>query len=370
MGAPLHSFTAEPRGLRVPDRLQFLDGMRGWGALAVVLYHCFVDGFPAGPWAAMHLWRLPPFNATLAVTLFFMISGYALSVAFVRTRDRVALARLAIGRYVRLVVPIAAACAVVFVLLKAGLIAAWQERPAPFDGMLRFDPSALDLVAFAFWRVFFDYSVATTFIGPLWTMQVELFGSFLVFGLLAVLGRFRHRVIVFALLFVVLLAARSFYCLFVAGLIAAELHRRPAPRVPWQLALGLSILAFLLSALGSRAPQIPYPQLAAPVLLFAALGMWPSAQAWLGNRLGRFLGWISFPLYLIHGPVMFAVSLPLLVALQDGGVGEVAARLVTSVLTVPAAILASLALVPANALAVRWSRRLGDVLLRKDQNHI
>lgn len=345
------------------SRLHYLDGLRGWGALAVVFYHCFVDGFPAGPWAPAHLWRIPLFNGGLAVLLFFAVSGFALSAGYVRTHDRLDLARLAIGRYVRLVVPVAAACAIVFVLLKTGIIPHWDDRPTPFDKMLRFDPSLGDLVSFALWGVFFDYSSEVTFIGPLWTMPIELAGSFIVFGLLAALGNFRHRLILFGIVFAVLFAMRSFYCLFVAGLVIAELQQRSGPRKLWRPGSGLILAGILLAAIGFRTVEIAYYHLAAPIVVLAGVTMFPPAQAFLGNGVSRFLGRISFPLYLIHGPVMLAVSLHLLEALQAEGIGAPTARLVTAGATVPLAILASSVLLPANDAAMRLSRRFGAALI-------
>ncbi len=345
-------------------RLHFLDGLRGWGAVVVVFYHAFVDGFPAAPSASAHLWRVPFFNGGLAVGTFFLLSGLALSTAYVRTQDGAALARLAIGRYFRLALPIAAACTIVFVLMKTGAISPSQD--GRFAGFLAFDPSVADLLYFSFWGTFFDYSPKTTFIPPLWTMPIELIGSFMVFGLLAAIGRYRYRLLVFGVLFMALLALHSFYCLFVAGLLVAELQSRLDPRA-WKTGIGLIIAGLILSATGYRTEQIAYQHVLAPVLVFAGIMMFSPAVEFLENRVSHVLGRISFPLYLIHVPVMLVVSLHLLAALEAAGWAHGTASLVAAGVTVPVAIAASLVFVPVNDWAMRLARWIGVVAVAAAQ---
>lgn len=69
------------------ERLRFLDGIRGWGALFVVLYHMYIQICPITPGAQSVMKRIFVFNGMLAVVLFFVVSGYSLSVGFLRTGD-------------------------------------------------------------------------------------------------------------------------------------------------------------------------------------------------------------------------------------------------------------------------------------------
>ena len=81
-------------------RLRFLDGLRGWAAVVVLLHHVFIDGPPANgfmadrtPWAKVFV------NGTLAVCVFFVISGFSLSIRYLDRGDGGTLARIAAGRY-------------------------------------------------------------------------------------------------------------------------------------------------------------------------------------------------------------------------------------------------------------------------------
>ena len=124
-----HTGTAEPISQAVlPERCEFLDGLRGWGA--VVVYHYLVQVLPPSQEAASILSRVIFLNGTL------------------------------------------------------------------FD----------------------------SYIPPLWTMSIELIGSAAVIALLAIFGRAKWRLWVYTPVMLVLMAFDSFYGLFVAGILLAELY--------------------------------------------------------------------------------------------------------------------------------------------------
>ena len=62
------------------SRLDFLDGIRGWGALVVCLQHAFTAHLTHGWW---YMPIMVVLNGNLAVMMFFTVSGIALSASFV-----------------------------------------------------------------------------------------------------------------------------------------------------------------------------------------------------------------------------------------------------------------------------------------------
>ena len=88
---------------RGTTRLRFLDGLRGWAAVVVLLHHVFIDGLPANALMAdRSLWAKVFFlNGTLAVSVFFVISGFSLSIRYLETGNGSGLGRIAAGRYLR-----------------------------------------------------------------------------------------------------------------------------------------------------------------------------------------------------------------------------------------------------------------------------
>jgi len=318
-------------------RCVFLDGLRGWGALAVVLWHCFIEVFPVSPESARFLSYIPPFNGVIAVDLFFVISGFSLSIAYVRRRDPAGLARMAASRYPRLALPILAACALVYAAMVTGLIPPPGSRPAPLNAGLTFAPSLPHLLRFSLFDVFFRFSAKQAYIIPLWTMRIELAGSALVFALLSVIGRNRYRVWLYGALFAGLALWESPYCLFVAGLMIAEFQTRDYFRGPIAQAAFAGL--FVLGCLGPLLIQNYPPLFLASMAGMCAAVTWvPPLRRFFETRLSRFLGHISFPLYLLHAPLLYSFSLWAMAALAPLNRTGGGTHLIVDLLTVPAAI--------------------------------
>jgi peptidoglycan/LPS O-acetylase OafA/YrhL len=155
-----------------PTRFRFLDALRGWAAIVVLLHHIFIDGLPANSFMADRIFWTKVFfmNGTFAVCLFFVISGFSLSISYLRTGDERGLARMAAGRYLRLALPIFAICAITYVLLVLGTIPPAAQRPSPLDTFATFTPTIKGLLEFSLFKTFVSQSSADNYNPPLWTM--------------------------------------------------------------------------------------------------------------------------------------------------------------------------------------------------------
>src|SRR5262249_42136779 len=78
-----------------PDRVQFLDAVRGLAALAVLLEHTLAIWFPDYPEASQRVFNLGQFG----VTVFLLVSGYIIPVSLERGGSN---RRFWIGRFFRL----------------------------------------------------------------------------------------------------------------------------------------------------------------------------------------------------------------------------------------------------------------------------
>jgi hypothetical protein len=78
------------------------------------------------------------------VWVFFFVSGYSLAVQFCHSRDPDALRRIALGRYLRLAIPMALTCLLLKLFFVLGWVPAVAARAANFTGSLRVEPSLLD----------------------------------------------------------------------------------------------------------------------------------------------------------------------------------------------------------------------------------
>lgn len=334
------------------QRIKFLDGLRGWGAVFVLLYHVLCSGLSISDFARQYLWRFIPFNGPFAVFVFFIVSGFALTIGHLRHSNSRQLAGIAATRYFRLALPIFFACAVVHLAQISGLLQAPEQRWGPFAIVATFPPSVAHLLHFSFFEVFFNYSVATSYIGPLWTMHIELFGSFVAMAVAWVVGWKKVRMPIIILVGCIFLFYGSVNFLFVFGLAMAHLHvgRRldsvhPAISIS---ALVCSVFYLLFNSWSSgRADMV-----AACAFVYGCVSLL-NVREFLSTRFSAHLGEISFPLYLMHGSVMLIVGAPLM---QSFG-NDLRSKIEIQVAVICLSILAAYAFLPLNNLITKRLRR-------------
>ncbi|MGH6727667.1 MAG: acyltransferase family protein [Pseudolabrys sp.] len=341
-------------------RFRFLDGLRGWAAFSVLIYHIFIDGLPPNSFMADRAQWSKAFllNGTLAVCIFFVVSGFSLSIRYLETGEARGLARIAAGRYLRLAIPIFAICAIAYLLMMSGAIGPAYSRPVPLDNYLTFMPSLQSLFGFGLFKVFFAYSSAETYDPPLWTMSYEFFGSLMVFIILAALRGWHARTVLFAALFLTLTLWQGFFALFVGGILIADLFAKlsDAPSSK-RYGAALCLCGMILGL--SLAAWFNAVYIAVAMLLVAGVAFCGPIRALFENRLSDFLGWMSYPLYLVQAPVVYAFSVNALRYLTGYGIADEPARWMVGAATVPVAILCAIAFCPVNDLAVKLSRKFG-----------
>lgn len=331
-----------------PGRDHALDGLRGLAALIVVCFHCLM----AATWIytrehdsglrAAFGWALRTlFFGRFEVYVFFVLSGYVLTRPFLRRRaDGARWTGYAVSRVFRLYLPAWGALA-----LSAALVAFYiRLHPAGANYWLRLElgqplhaSDARDLLLGSRHRLNDAY----------WSLEYEVMFSVLL-PLFVLWARFRCRrpgmwLVKFVVAFAVIAwGFRSGYpvaqylpmfstgaVLAADGDLATAAVRRLLKPSPWPL-LGL-IVAALMSALWLQAQflsHLRYHQsrtalsylalaVAATLVVLASLGS-AGLRRFLQRQAVQWLGTRSFSLYLVHGPVVFAIvtmTLPTLHAL-------------------------------------------------------
>ncbi|WP_183753573.1 acyltransferase family protein [Rhizobium sp. BK181] len=339
-------------------RVRFLDGLRGWGALVVVLYHVFCNGFPENDFFRNYLWRFVPMNGPFAVMVFFVVSGFALSIGFIQSRDFRQLGTIAATRYFRLALPILLACAVVHLAQVTGVLQVPAERFPPWGNIVAFPASLEHLSRFSFYDVFFNYSLSETYIGPLWTMSFELVGSFVAIAAILFATLIRLRLLFLAVVAAYFLAVGSMNFLFVAGVIVALLYQSGRLNgIPSSVGLG-GLGATTVYLLAFQWSEGRLDMVASIIFILGCMIVY-QARDFLSNRLSRHLGTISFPLYLMHGPVMLIFGAPMMGQFGD----TVVSRSVIQVLMVTVSFLAAYAFVPVNNAVISCLRKVSSPLI-------
>lgn len=322
-------------------KLLYLDGIRGLAAFAVVISHYMQVFYPAAlngrPEQAHSEWDIwyghSPinlfFNGQFAVCLFFVLSGYVLSVKmFEKEIDGVTFQKLlhssAIRRYIRLAVPAAVSVLLVYlaIIMKAFHLQeiweiTWTDMKKDYYAL---DTNVYTVIKAAIFDPFFRVK-AHPYNPVLWTMSYELLGSFFIFGFLALFGRVKKRWMVYAVLSIALI--QTYFVAFLWGMLLADLlkHKWIQSKVTTVLVLLMGIYlgsAPYTSLMGTMYepvevwtkninewiqfnidPRLLARTLGSAMILFALLRL-KVLQRVFGSKTFAYLGKVSFSLYLIH----------------------------------------------------------------------
>jgi peptidoglycan/LPS O-acetylase OafA/YrhL len=332
---------------KTTNKVAYLDGIRGVAALSVFLHHylmVFYSSVYSLDPAASHLHNMEiNYGQSLLsvlsggyfpVCVFFVLSGYVLSRKYFLTNNTEVLVSSAYRRFIRLYVPVAFTMILAFLLIKFGLFynvpASRIQHSESWLGSMWTFPEP-------FHRLLMCLRVSTMFQGDnafdttLWTMSVELTGSFLVFAFLALTHNARNKQVSLFLLFS--LCAITYnrpMATFVFG-ISLNYVENAAPSLGSHRA-GIIATIFLVAGLllgsfpdsGNISGTVfahmswvftkaeHWVHLTGAYLLVTAFVLSCPLQRFVSLRVFRFFGYISFALYLIHPLIMGSLSCYLL----------------------------------------------------------
>jgi len=334
------------RGMVDRKRILEIDGIRGWAALSVLLFHFFATclkhqvPFFSGPW--LRAWMDGP----LAVLVFFLLSGDALATAYLASTSKARM-RLILGRWPRLVFPIAVSGVIVLSLVLAG----WTfQGPASkilgiedwLGSFLAFRPDWTGLARYCFVNVFRHSDFETDYNPFLWSMVTELKGSFLVFLDLFLFRGLSLRWHLALLAGVAIgfagIGTGSYLCLFPVG-IALGLCRADGVLDAWRSTrvgrwsgwiLPASVVLWI--TFGNSPLETFRGVVAAPVLVFGIYSN-PLLLGFFRSPISRFLGRISFPLYVLQFPVLVSLASYLFFLAGSEGALQPATAVTISVLS-------------------------------------
>lgn len=329
-------------------KFQSLEGLRGLACLAVIAAHFL---FIFLPYLRTNLYPPYPgliakypfeevishapftllYNGNFAVSIFFVLTGFVLTAKFYESGDTRTLREGAVKRYPRLVLPAFVSLMFVFVIVytgqmrnhlavelnTAGWVLDYYKEPANLIHYIH-----VGLVG----APIFGDSLLNS---PLWTLQVELIGSFLIFANYILFGK--SNKILILLSFIIcsfVLGSPLYYMSFVLGSFIHLFTKWLRKRSLYSfiiLLIGLVMGCIDYSNHFNFFTSIPLPNfspysidLNSNKLLFwytfgavftvaGVVGFKPIDKL-LSLRVFTYLGKISFSAYLLHWPIIFSFS--------------------------------------------------------------
>lgn len=365
------------------SKVKFLDGLRGICCFIVLIDHSintlkqdirFTD-MPGIDGYIRKIIALSPLNIIYSgissVCIFFILSGFVLSIKYNKTRDDRLLFEGAIKRYPRLMIPVLSSMIFMYLTFLISNSLSGTTFNLPF----------LSAIYQGLYLSAFTHTPLDNY--PLWSISFEMLGSLLLFSALSLFSRENKKTLLMLALFVFLYFSNSFYCLFVAGSLFC-IHKEskylnpnkvtkliifiagifiistPLPRPDVQLYSGL--YSYLKITKG-----IPYRELydflmmTGSIMIFYAIINSKIAERILSMRSILFLGKISFPLYLTHATILtIASSIYFLYGIEQSMINY----LVTMLLVIPVCVTVSLVFERfIDAPAVRLSSKIANAIM-------
>lgn len=260
------------------------------------------------------------FNGTFAVVIFFVLSGYVLTIPYYRNnQDSFALHKRLWGRYLRLNIPVAAA--ILFSYLIYTCHGYFNIEAAAVSGSttwlnLFFKPGLSHVTAFRdmLWRSLLQGE--SNFNPVFWTLKIEFIAS--VYLLLFYIAKPKGNNFIFLIFCLLLIFSINDKTpiFLLAVLMGSSLNMVTLPKKwqPWILICGLYFGAFQYeNNIYNFLPAVPpwhqqnfYNTIGA--LLVAAPILNGYGSKLFESRLFQFLGTISFPLYLLHFTILSSFS--------------------------------------------------------------
>jgi peptidoglycan/LPS O-acetylase OafA/YrhL len=317
------------------------DGLRGIAAMNVViahflgafypsaLHHHYPNAFPSSNDGSTlaSLLQFPIisgffFNGNFAVLVFFVLSGYVLTLPYHQAQGRAKLQQRLVARYFRLNIPIFFSIVVSYSIFELGgysnIEAAQISKSDWFLNYFNSQIAFKEFLNLAFWKsIFFGDGRLNP---PLWTLQVEFVGSLIILLYFSLVGDTRNnpprvlvaKVMVLCLAAVFLFGRNSIY--YVAIFLGAIVPLFRINRFAWiGFVVGLYFGCYSYnSAAYNFLPSFDYFNTKTTYSFLGAIFLTISiangfASRVLNGQIFQFLGRLTFSLYLVHFIVLSSI---------------------------------------------------------------
>ncbi len=327
----------------VKPKVLYLEGIRGIAAFMVFCHHFLLSFYSSHYYFNRDLQHLPNLevdfgqsvfsaftNGNFCVCIFFVLSGFVLSRKYFQSGSVHDLVSGAGRRFIRLYIPIAATIIIVYLTAKAGLFynasaAKFVHSQWCYEGIFNIPDITYMMLQSLFCSALLNGN--QVFNTVFWTMPIELYFSFFVYGFLLLTHYTSRRKLVIVLTAILcILSNNVFAVLFLSGISLNYISQPHGERNKFISVITTLILLFVALVLGSYPTNDEikgtlYEHLGHTLvefhLWFHALGAYllvlafvlsPRLQRLVSMRFFRFLGYISFSLYLLHVPVFCSLG--------------------------------------------------------------
>lgn len=300
--------------------LGHVSGLKGMGALLVLIDHfiyCFNPLFIPRGMQSIPIKHIPGanllVNGNFAVCLFILLSGYLAARNAERYKDLDDYGSAIIRRYLRLMIPLAVAAVLSYLLCVLGLY-----RIQVVSGLLGNELTGnyfrsmhfRHLLISVLWAPLGYHNLVT----PFWMMKYILLGSFLVLGMTLAIRRQRPTIQLLSIIFVMVIALYwdRYYACALGGMLLFKLGQLPmsipnALRLPTVL-LMISVALWLAAEQDCMTFIDKYKNPLASFLFVFAVFLSKPLTTFFGSKPMDELGKLSLGVFIFHWQVICSLS--------------------------------------------------------------
>jgi peptidoglycan/LPS O-acetylase OafA/YrhL len=343
------TYPAVPAPMHETKKLIELEALRGIAAIIVLVHH-FMLGFtprlhgllyPDQPYSVFGTPAFAFVNGSAAVVIFFVLSGFVLTVGILRSQNIARMFVAAVKRWPRLALTV----------MLANAVAGFLMAHSAFDNTRAASAvPSIWLTWFYNWHsagsneeivqsvvegatTFFSATGKSKYNSNLWTMYFEFWGSMIAFGcafLLVAKSNVFSQVLILVVAWLAATAINPYFGCFVIGVAISAIYvRRGADEWPaWSAVVIVPVMIFMLgysenftsgraegwyelfNPLALRNPllvRVVLNSVGATLAILLFLRIFAVKRA-MSGEVGRILGFMSFAIYLVQIPVICSIS--------------------------------------------------------------
>lgn len=321
------------------------EGLRGFAALSVVVYHFFRL---LTPYLEAKYYIYPHDNSSiaflknglflsgytlldgkLAVIIFWILSSFVICAKLFQKNENTQtyLLKSTVKRYFRLAIPCVISVFIAYFLLLSHLYyngaLSLQLSKSGIDysslaTLVSSETNAILMLKSAFWETFFHFNDTTCYNTVLWTMEKEFYGSIFCFAVFGIFGKSNKRFIIYSLLIVLFIFLNIYWLIcFLSGMILSDLYYSEKNQSvfiffnstqellkKWNISFFLFFLfiIFIVKSITILTIPLAYAYVNTIfgfcIVFFTLLN--PALNNFFSRRIFIWLGKHSFSMYLIH----------------------------------------------------------------------
>ncbi len=343
-------------------RVDFFDGIRGWASIIVLFSH-ICNTFPS-----LGVIRNTParifVDGEFSVYIFFVLSGIVLSIRYFKENEICHVSQLIIKRIPRLGIPVFISCLFIIFLMKYDFMfnsqaALVQNGNGWLSRFYKFEESLSYAFKFSFLNMFFQYNESKSYNPVLWTMHGELFGTFMI--AISILS-FHFTTKKLSSLFVILYLAskiNSIYFSFAIGMLISYIYIYIYDIIHQKVFKSILLLVFILSYyfLDHKGNFLAID---AALFILTVISI-KRINLFFSNKISSFIGKISFPLYIVHMPIICSFTSYFIVYFEDKYIEKI---FLLSFSTIVLSIIFAYMFYPVERFAIFSSARIAKILMR------